>query len=66
MPPWWGLRTTNESALGRWVFTQYLDGECELYNLALDPWQLHNRCNQPILAPLQAALSAQVTWFREH
>jgi N-acetylglucosamine-6-sulfatase len=64
MPAWWGVRTTNENALGRWVFTQYADGECELYDLDHDPWELHNRCKQPIYAKIQAALAAQVTQFR--
>jgi arylsulfatase A-like enzyme len=66
MPAWWGVRTTDENSLGDWVFTQYADGECELYNLQQDPWQLHNRCNQPILSSIQSVLAQQVAQFRAH
>ena len=45
VPRWSGLRTTDENTLGRWVYTTYETGECEFCDLAADPWELDNRCN---------------------
>jgi hypothetical protein len=42
MQPWRGLWTTNESPIGRWVYTAYVTGEKELYDVSNGPcweWQ---------------------------
>ncbi|MFO1541264.1 MAG: sulfatase-like hydrolase/transferase [Chloroflexota bacterium] len=41
-PPWRGVRTTDASPLGRWLYVTYRTGEREMYDLARDPWLLEN------------------------
>ena len=53
---WHGVRSTDSNPIGRWDYTEYNSGECELYDLANDPWELTNRCNDPTLATQQALL----------
>ena len=37
MKPWRGVWTTNESPIGRWVYTAYVTGEQELYDVSGGP-----------------------------
>ncbi|MFN8623636.1 MAG: sulfatase-like hydrolase/transferase [Chloroflexota bacterium] len=37
VPKWSGVRTTDENPLGRWVFTKYITGEKELYDISGGP-----------------------------
>ncbi len=41
-PEFWAIRTSAQHPLGRWHYIEYETGESELYDLANDPWQLHN------------------------
>jgi arylsulfatase A-like enzyme len=56
MPAWQGLRTTDESPLGRWSYVRYATGEVELYDLERDPWQLDNRAGDAAVAPVERDL----------
>jgi arylsulfatase A-like enzyme len=70
MPPWRGLWTTDESSIGRWVYTVYRTGEEELYDISGgpcwtwrpgdpgDPCQLVNLAGDPSVADLQRILAA--------
>ena len=66
VPRWAGVRTTDENAMGRWVYTEYETGECELYDLTADPWELRNHCNDPgsPYANAQAQLAAALRTLR--
>lgn len=69
MRPWRGLRTTDESPMGRWVYTRYIDRTEELYDISGgpcwawtpgdpgDPCQLVNRAEDPRYADVKAILS---------
>jgi hypothetical protein len=75
--PWQGGRTTEEAAIGRWVYTEYASGEKELYDLSGgpcwtwqegepgDPCQLTNLADDPDHATIQARLAATLA-AREH
>lgn len=66
MPSWSGVRSTDENALGRWVYTEYVSGECELYDLKSDPWELRNRCNDPQYTATQSAMATELAQLRSH
>jgi arylsulfatase A-like enzyme len=78
MPGWKGVRTTDESPIGRWVYTSYRTGEEELYDLSGGPcwtWQagdpgdpcaLQNRAGDPAVATVQAALRAVLARREQH
>jgi arylsulfatase A-like enzyme len=39
---WYSLRTTDQHPRGLWQYVEWASGERELYDLAVDPWRLHN------------------------
>lgn len=60
---WRGVRSTDAYPLGRWEYTEYSTGECELYDLTADPWELVNRCNDPAYAVSQAVAEGALAAF---
>jgi hypothetical protein len=62
--PWWGLRTTPESSLGLWVYTEWSNGDRELYNMSTDPWQLQNLASNPAYANVKAALAQRLAQLK--
>jgi arylsulfatase A-like enzyme len=76
--PWRSVRTTEEAAIGRWVYTEYASGEKELYDVSRgpcwtwqvgdpgDPCQLTNLAGVPAYAPIQARLAATLAAQDEH
>jgi N-acetylglucosamine-6-sulfatase len=46
-PPWHALRTTSRDPLGQWHYIEYADGERELYNTLLDPFEMQNLLQPP-------------------
>src|SRR5436305_1556716 len=54
VPAWHGVRTTDSNPMGPYEYSVYATGECELYDLKADPWELTNRCNDPAYATQQA------------
>ena len=53
-PPFRALRTT------RWLYVEYLNGWRELYDLALDPWELWNVAADPAYAGTRNALERRL------
>jgi arylsulfatase A-like enzyme len=43
-----------------WKYVEYTTGECELYNLKNDPYELANVCNQPNFATTQQELKQRL------
>jgi arylsulfatase A-like enzyme len=60
IPGWTTIRTTPQSGLGLWRFTQYANGERELYDQVNDPYELNNLASQPGRTALVAALSQRL------
>ncbi len=60
LPGWVSIRTTPQSGLGLWHYTQYVDGERELYNETNDPWELDNLASDPGHNAIQAALAQRL------
>lgn len=60
IPGWVTIRTTPQSGLGRWRFTQYANGERELYDQLNDPYELNNLASDPSRAAIQAALGQRL------
>jgi N-acetylglucosamine-6-sulfatase len=48
----------------RYKFVQYDDGEQELYDLRLDPYELQNQVTNPAYAPVAALLAAELSSLR--
>jgi arylsulfatase A-like enzyme len=63
-PPWWAIRTTNESALGLWHYIEWDTGDRELYDLAADPFELENLAGDPAFADTQEALMRRLERLR--
>ncbi|MEP7359967.1 MAG: sulfatase-like hydrolase/transferase [Chloroflexota bacterium] len=61
VPAWWSIRTTSQSPLGLWRFTEYATGERELYDEADDPWELNNLASDPGHSAIQTALAQRLT-----
>ena len=61
VPGWASIRTTDESPLGLWRYTEYADGERELYDETNDPYELNNVVAQPGHEILNAALAQRLT-----
>jgi arylsulfatase len=71
---YWGLHPfrairTRDAAGGEWKFVKYFGpdaGEAELYDLAADPYEVHNRAEDLELASLRADLESRVDdwWLR--
>jgi arylsulfatase A-like enzyme len=57
-PAWDGVRTTAANPIGRLEYTVYATGECELYDLVADPWELVNRCDDAAFVSLRAQLES--------
>jgi arylsulfatase A-like enzyme len=56
--PYQGIHT------GRYVYLEYITGEHELYDLAVDPWQLRSRHLDPRYLRTQLALAVQLVRLR--
>jgi N-acetylglucosamine-6-sulfatase len=54
IPNWNAVRTTE------WKYVELETGECELYDLKGDPYELQNLCNKPEYAKTQAALKQRL------
>jgi N-acetylglucosamine-6-sulfatase len=55
---WRGLR------LGRWSYVEHRDGAKELYDLADDPFQLHNLARAPALRAIRERLAGRLAQLR--
>ena len=59
---------TRDAAGGEWKFVKYFGpdaGEAELYDLAADPYEVHNRAEDLELASLRADLESRVDdWWQ--
>jgi len=42
--------------LGRWHYIRWQTGRRELYDLAADPWEMHDMAQQPAYAAVRHAL----------
>jgi arylsulfatase A-like enzyme len=60
MPPWKGVRTTDQSPLGLYTYREYDDGSRELYDLAADPYELQNVAGEAAYADVQATLASDL------
>lgn len=49
----------------KWKYVEYETGECELYDLENDPYELENRCNQDKFAAIQAELKARLERLKQ-
>jgi arylsulfatase A-like enzyme len=58
VPAWRGVRSTDSNVLGRLEYTEYATGDCELYDLEVDPWELDNLCSEPAYVGQQTAAQA--------
>jgi arylsulfatase A-like enzyme len=56
MPPWSAVTTYAGDPLGRWHYIRWRTGRRELYDLAVDPWELHDRASDPAYARVRQAL----------
>ena len=66
MPAWSSVTTYDGYPLGRWHYIRYSTGAIELYDLALDPWELHDLADVPADAGVIATLDAlRKTYLRE-
>jgi len=66
MPAWSSVTTYDGYPLGRWHYIRYSTGAIELYDLALDPWELHDVADVPADAGVIATLDAlRKTYLRE-
>ena len=61
IPGWATIRTTPQSGLGLWRYTQYADGERELYDQVNDPYELNNLASNPGHTAIQVALAQRLT-----
>jgi arylsulfatase A-like enzyme len=54
IPEWHAVRTTE------WKYVEYITGECELYNIKDDRYELKNLCNKSDYAKTQADLKQRL------
>ena len=78
MPPWRGLQTSDEAPIGRWIWTQYVTGETELYDISGgpcwtwhagdpgDPCELTNLAHDPAYASTRATLATTLAARERH
>jgi hypothetical protein len=62
--PWWGVRTTRADPLGRWHYIEHPTGERELYDLAVDPWEMESVDGRWRYAATEAALASRLDRLR--
>jgi len=60
-PPWDAIRTTD----GRWHYIEYDNGAKELYDLAVDPWQLRSKHAEAAYEDVRARLAARLAALRD-
>lgn len=60
IPGWASIRTTDQSGLGLWRYTQYADGERELYDEVNDPYELSNLASNDGYAGLEIVLGQRL------
>lgn len=56
MPPWTAVTTYVGHPLGRWHYIRWQTGRRELYDLAADPWEMHDVSQDRAYAPVRKAL----------
>ncbi|MET0773048.1 MAG: sulfatase-like hydrolase/transferase [Candidatus Limnocylindrales bacterium] len=56
MPPWTAVTTYPGHPLGRWHYIRWATGRRELYDLAADPWEVHDVSQDPAYVPVRRAL----------
>jgi len=56
MPPWTAVTTYLGDPLGRWQYIRWRTGRRELYDLAADPWALHDVAAEPAYAEVRRTL----------
>lgn len=59
MPPWTAVTTYEGDPLGRWLYIRWETGRRELYDLAADPWMLHDVSAEPAHAEVRRALEGR-------
>jgi hypothetical protein len=53
----------EQKELSKWIYTQWQDGETELYDLIQDPYQEENISQSVGVAAIEATLSEQLSYF---
>ncbi len=56
MPAWSAVTTYPGNPLGRWHYIRWRTGRRELYDLALDPWELRDLAGLPAYAEVRRSL----------
>ncbi len=56
MPPWTAVTTYLGDPLGSWQYIRWETGRRELYDLAADPWALHDVAAEPAYADVRRTL----------
>jgi hypothetical protein len=56
MPAWTAVTTYAGHPLGRWHFIRWQNGRRELYDLAADPYELHDVAQDPAYAAVRRSL----------
>ncbi len=59
IPQFYAVRTHD------WKYVEYETGECELYDLQTDPYELENRCNQENYAEIQSDLKTRLERLKQ-
>jgi N-acetylglucosamine-6-sulfatase len=59
IPQYYGVRTHD------WKYVEYETGECELYDLQTDPYELKNLCNKNQHAQIQADLRTRLERLKQ-
>jgi arylsulfatase A-like enzyme len=58
LPAFWSVRTKQ------YRYTEYETGEKELYNYAVDPFELDNQANKPVYTAIQSDLAAKLATLK--
>lgn len=59
IPQFYAVRTHD------WKYVEYETGECELYDLVNDPYELENRCNQKEYQQIQSELKTRLERLKQ-